>query len=143
MSDRRVMAGCASKAASSGVKQVARTIKAHLQGILKVIVTTSTSAIAESLTARLRKAQAMTCGFGDRERFRRTGFFHPGGLDHTPAGASCPPTRKPHVPPYFATGLAKPGFACSAGAGAVSAVGGVPDAGAADGAIGKFRPWNA
>jgi len=76
------------------VIKTAKTIQAHLWGILNAIVTASTNAIGESLNARIQKIKAMACGFRNRARFRRAILFHLGGLNLMPSGASYPTHTK-------------------------------------------------
>jgi len=66
------------------MKQAARTIRQHLQGILNAIVLKCSNAGAESINAKVQKVKQMACGFRNRERFRNAIYFHLGGLDLYP-----------------------------------------------------------
>ncbi len=67
------------------VKKVARTIKAHLEGILTVVVTAPTNARAEGFNTMIQKIKRDARGFRNKERFKATIYFHLGGLDFYPA----------------------------------------------------------
>ena len=68
--------------------KVARTIRAHLWGIINAIVLKATTADNESLNARIQKLKNWACGFRNRNRFKTAILFHYGGLDLYPAGVS-------------------------------------------------------
>lgn len=67
------------------VKKVARTIKAHLEGILTAVVTGATNARAEGFNTMIQKIKRDARGFRNKERFKAAIYFHLGGLDLYPA----------------------------------------------------------
>lgn len=67
------------------VKKVARTIKAHLWGILNAIVLKADNAGAESLNSRIQLVKIKSRGFRNKQRFCNAIYFHLGGLDLYPA----------------------------------------------------------
>lgn len=67
------------------VKRVARTIRAHLWGILNAIVLQANNGGAESLNGRIQLVKARSRGFRNRQRFRNAIYFHLGDLDLYPA----------------------------------------------------------
>jgi transposase len=67
------------------MKRAARTIRAHLWGIVNAIVMRVTNAGAESINAKIQWIKKQACGFRSRERFRNAIYFHCGGLDMSPA----------------------------------------------------------
>ena len=67
------------------VKKVARTIKAHLEGILMAVVTGATNARAEGFNTMIQKIKRDARGFRNKERFKAAIYFHLGGLDLYPA----------------------------------------------------------
>ena len=68
------------------VKEVAKTIKAHLWGILNAVVLKVDNAHAESINSRIKTLKMRSRGFRNKERFRNAIYFHLGGLDLYPAG---------------------------------------------------------
>jgi len=68
------------------VKDVARTIKDHLWGILNAIVLKADNGGAESINSRIKMIKVRSRGFRNKERFRNAIYFHLGGLDLYPAG---------------------------------------------------------
>jgi len=64
---------------------VSRTIRRYLWGIVNAVVSRTTSAVSESLNAKIQRIKRLACGFRNRERFRRAIFFHCGGLNLYPA----------------------------------------------------------
>jgi transposase len=66
------------------MRQVARMIRKHLDGILNGIVLNVTNAGSESVNAKIQKVKRLACGFRNRERFRTAIYFHCGGLDLYP-----------------------------------------------------------
>ncbi|MEQ1893640.1 MAG: ISL3 family transposase [Planctomycetota bacterium] len=66
------------------MRRVARTVKAHLWGILNAIVLGVTNAGAESLNAKVQWIKNNACGFRNRERFKNAIYFHCGNLDLYP-----------------------------------------------------------
>jgi transposase len=70
------------------VRKAAKTIQRHLYGIINAIVLKANNGMAESINAKIQKVKTMACGFRNRERFRNAIYFHLGGLDLYPKGAS-------------------------------------------------------
>ena len=68
------------------MRQVARMIQKHLEGILNAIVKSVTNAGAESINAKIQKLKRQACGYRNRDRFRNAIYFHCGGLDLSPRG---------------------------------------------------------
>ena len=66
------------------VKKVARTIKAHLWGILNAIILNANNGGAESINGRIQLIKARSRGFRNKERFRNAIYFHLGDLDLYP-----------------------------------------------------------
>ena len=61
------------------VKKVARTIKAHLEGILTAVVTGATNAHSEGFKTIMQKFKRDARGFRNKERFKAAIYFHLGG----------------------------------------------------------------
>ena len=70
------------------VKQVARMVKSHLEGILTAVIKGITNARAEGINAKIQWMKYTARGFRNRERFRNAIYFHLGGLALYPAGVS-------------------------------------------------------
>ena len=70
------------------IKKVARMVKTHLDGIVTAVVKGITNARSESVNAKIQWLKYTARGFRNRERFRNAIYFHLGGLDLYPAGAS-------------------------------------------------------
>lgn len=70
------------------MREVAKTIKRHLEGILTAIVLNASNAHAESINSCIQRIKAMACGFRNRVRFRNAIYFHLGGLNLYPQTAS-------------------------------------------------------
>ena len=68
------------------VKKVAKTIKAHLWGILNAVVLKADNGGAESINSRIKMVKVRSRGFRNKERFRNAIYFHLGGLDLYPEG---------------------------------------------------------
>jgi len=66
------------------IKEVGRTVKNHLWGILNAIINNVTNARAESLNSRIQGLKKQACGYRNRARFREAIMFHFGGLDLYP-----------------------------------------------------------
>jgi transposase len=69
------------------VKKVARTIKAHLWGILNAIVLDANNGGAESINGRIKLLKVRSRGFRNKQRFRNAIYFHLGDLDLYPDAA--------------------------------------------------------
>lgn len=76
--------GWAIRSRLAPVKKVARTIKAHLEGILTAVVTGATNARAEGFNTMIQKIKRDARGFRNKERFKAAIYFHLGGLDLYP-----------------------------------------------------------
>ncbi len=66
------------------IKKVAKTIKAHLWGILNAIVLKVSNGPAEGLNSRIKMIKVRSRGFRNKERFANAIYFHLGGLDLYP-----------------------------------------------------------
>jgi transposase len=67
------------------VKKVARMFKAHLHNILTYFHLRISNGPAEAINSRIQQLVQQSCGYRNRERFKRDVFFHLGGLDLYPA----------------------------------------------------------
>ena len=70
------------------IKKAARTIRAHLWGIVNAVTHGFTNATSESINAKIQRVKKAACGFRNRERFRTAIMFHLGGLDLYPASVT-------------------------------------------------------
>lgn len=70
------------------VKKVARMLKEHLAGVLNAIRKKVTNAKAEGTNATIQWVKYKARGFRNRDRFRTAIYFHCGGLDLYPSGAT-------------------------------------------------------
>ena len=68
------------------IKEVAKTIKEHLWGILNAIVLKVSNGPAEGLNSRIKMIKFRSRGFRNKERFANAIYFHLGGLDLYPGG---------------------------------------------------------
>jgi transposase len=68
------------------MKQVARTLKKYLWGIINAVVLKVNNAKSEGINFKIQKLKQMACGYRNRERFRNNIYFHLGGLDLYPEG---------------------------------------------------------
>ena len=68
------------------IKEVARTIKEHLWGILNAVVLKVSNGPAEGLNSRIKMIKVRSRGFRNKERFANAIYFHLGGLDLYPVG---------------------------------------------------------
>ena len=75
------------------MKQVARMVQNHMDGIVNAVVYGVTNALSESVNAKIQRVKRMACGFRNRERFRSAIYFHLGGLDLYPAAAGITHTK--------------------------------------------------
>ena len=66
------------------VRKVARTIQAHLWGILNAILLKANNGGAESINGRIKLIKVRSRGFRNKARFRNAIYFHLGGLDLYP-----------------------------------------------------------
>ena len=76
--------GWAIRSRLAPIKKVARTIKAHLEGILTAVVTGATNARAEGFNTMIQKIKRDARSFRNKERFKAAIYFHLGGLDLYP-----------------------------------------------------------
>lgn len=70
------------------MRAAAITIKRHLWGLLNAIVLDLHNGHAEGMNSRIQRIKQRACGFRNRDRFRNAIYFHLGGLDLSPSGAS-------------------------------------------------------
>ncbi len=70
------------------IKEVAKTIKEHLWGILNAIVLKVSNGPAEGLNSRIKMIKVRSRGFRNKERFANAIYFHLGGLDLYPEGVT-------------------------------------------------------
>jgi transposase len=68
------------------IKEVARMVKRHLEGVLTAVVEGITNARAESVNAKIQWLKYTARGFRNRDRFRNAIYFHLCGLNLYPAG---------------------------------------------------------
>ena len=68
------------------IKEVAKTIKEHLWGILNAIVLKVSNGPAEGLNSRIKTIKVRSRGFRNKKRFANAIYFHLGGLDLYPNG---------------------------------------------------------
>ena len=68
------------------IKEVAKTIKAHLWGILNAVVLKVSNGPAEGLNSRIKMIKFRSRGFRNKERFANAIYFHLGGLNLYPEG---------------------------------------------------------
>ncbi|MEJ1386925.1 MAG: transposase, partial [Candidatus Sedimenticola sp. (ex Thyasira tokunagai)] len=68
------------------VKEVAKTIKAHLWGILNAVVLKVSNGPAEGLNSRIKMIKFRSRGFRNKKRFASAIYFHLGGLNLYPEG---------------------------------------------------------
>jgi transposase len=67
---------------------VAKTIKAHLWGILNAIVLKVTNGPAEGINSRIKMIKVRSRGFRNKQRFANAIYFQLGGLDLYPDGVT-------------------------------------------------------
>ena len=68
------------------IKEVARTVKEHLWGIINAIVLEANNGRAEGINSKIQSLKSRACGFRNRVRYKTAIYFHLGGLDLYPAG---------------------------------------------------------
>jgi transposase len=66
------------------VKKVARTFKAHLDGIVSIFKHGFCNALAEGVNSRIQLLMQKSCGYRNRERLKTDILFHFGGLNMDP-----------------------------------------------------------
>lgn len=69
------------------IKQVARSMKAHLSGIVTVLKYGFCNALAEGVNSRIQLLVQKACGYRNRERLKTDILFHFGGLNMDPVFA--------------------------------------------------------
>ncbi|MCU7880958.1 MAG: transposase [Candidatus Thiodiazotropha sp. (ex Lucinoma aequizonata)] len=62
------------------IKEVAKTIKAHLWGILNAVVLKVTNSLTEGLNSRIKMIKFRSRDFRNKERFGNAIYFHLAGL---------------------------------------------------------------
>ena len=67
------------------VKQVARMIQNHWEGVINAATSNVTNALSEGLNSQIQWIKRKACGYRNRDRFRNAIYFHLGGLDLYPA----------------------------------------------------------
>jgi len=68
------------------IKEVAKTIKEHLWGILNAIVLKVSNGPAEGINSRIKTIKVRSRGFRNKTRFANAIYFHLGGLNLYPDG---------------------------------------------------------
>ena len=68
------------------IKEVARTVKEHLWGIINAIVLEANNGRAEGINSKIQSLKNRACGFRSRVRYKTAIYFHLGGLDLYPTG---------------------------------------------------------
>lgn len=68
------------------MKEVARMIKRHLEGIITAVVKKTTNARAEGINSVVQWIKYTARGYRNRERFKWAIYFHLGGLELYPKG---------------------------------------------------------
>ena len=66
------------------IRQVARMVQRHWDGVINAATTNVTNARSEGLNSKIQWIKRMACGYRNRERFRNAIYFHLGGLDLYP-----------------------------------------------------------
>ena len=66
------------------IREVARMVKRHLEGIVNAVVLGVTNARSEGINAKIQWIKYTARGFRNRKRFRNAIYFHLGGLDLYP-----------------------------------------------------------
>ena len=68
------------------IKEVAKTIKEHLWGILNAVVLKVSNGPAEGLNSRIKMIKVRSRDFRNKQRFANAIYFYLGGLDLYPEG---------------------------------------------------------
>jgi transposase len=66
------------------VKQVAATLKRHLDGVLRFVNHPITNGVAEGLNSKIMSIKRKAGGFRNPSNFTTAIYFHCGGLDLYP-----------------------------------------------------------
>ncbi len=69
------------------IREVAKTIKEHLWGILNAIILKVSNGPAEGINSKIKMIKVRSRGFRSKQRFANAIYFHLGGLDLYPEGA--------------------------------------------------------
>lgn len=91
--------GWAMRSRLEPMKKAARTVQAHLWGIVNAIVLGVTNATAESVNSRIQWIKKQACGFRNRERFRNAIYSTSADSTSTPRRGQLP-TRLPEAPGF-------------------------------------------
>lgn len=70
------------------IKEVAKTIKEHLWGILNAVVLKVSNGPAEGLNSHIKMIKVRRRGFRNKQRFANAIYFYLGGLDLYPEGVT-------------------------------------------------------
>jgi transposase len=76
--------GWARRSQLAPMKDVALTLKRHLDGVLRYCVHPITNGVAEGLNSKIMSIKRKCCGFRNPQNFTTAIFFHCGGLDLYP-----------------------------------------------------------
>jgi transposase len=74
----------AQRCALEPIRQVARMIHAHWDGVINAATSDITNAMSESVNSQIQRIKKRACGFRNRRRFREAILFHLGGLNLSP-----------------------------------------------------------
>ncbi|MCP3668289.1 MAG: transposase [Gammaproteobacteria bacterium] len=76
------------RARAWAIKEVVKTIKAHLWGIFNAVVPKVINGPTKGLNSRIKMIRFRSRGFHNKERFANVIYFHLGGLDLYPEGGA-------------------------------------------------------
>ena len=76
--------GWAIRSRLAPVKQVAKTLKRHLAGVLRFVQHPITNGVAEGLNSKIMSIKRKAGGFRNPSHFTTAIYFHCGGLDLYP-----------------------------------------------------------
>ena len=76
--------GWAIRSRLAPVKQVAKTLKRHLAGVLRFVTHPITNGVAEGLNSKIMSIKRKAGGFRNPSHFTTAIYFHCGGLDLYP-----------------------------------------------------------
>lgn len=66
------------------IKQVARMIRNHWDGVMNAVTSNVTNAASEGMNSKIQWIKRKACGYRNRANFRNAIYFHCGGLDMYP-----------------------------------------------------------
>ena len=66
------------------IKQAAKTVERHMWGIVNAVVLGVSNGPAEGINSKIKRIKHIACGFGNQESFKKSIYFHLGGLDLYP-----------------------------------------------------------